>query len=209
MMSPALAVFRERSYPGRGRFTAKALMRSSTGIRHSGTRVRYSRVTRPLARPVMRFFLFFTVLATGLAACDLGLEPPAAPSTGAIRGVIVYRHIEAWPPEDSLRDLRFFALPFVPRDSIDFFRDLNLLVFSDRLRAGVERDSFVVDGVEARVYVYSGVAHQFTASLLDWRPLGIYDVEGGVFEVRSNDTTELFITVDLQEPPPFPPATNR
>lgn len=156
----------------------------------------------------MRILLFLAAVACVVAACDHGLEPPDAPPTGAIRGVVTYLHTEAWPPPDSLRDLRFFALPFVPRDSIDFFRDLNLLVFSDRLQAGVARDSFLVGGVEARVYVYSGVAHQFTSNLLDWRPLGLYEADGGVFEVRPGDTTDLTITVDLQNLPPFPPASN-
>ncbi len=140
-----------------------------------------------------------------LAGCDHGLVPPDAPPTGAIRGVITYAEGAAWPPPDSLHDLRFFALPFVPRDTLDFFRDLNQLVFSDRLRLRVDRDTFFVENVEARVYVYSGVAQQFTGNLLDWRPVGLYTGAGGIFLVRPDAVTEVAISVDFRHPPDFPP----
>ena len=144
-----------------------------------------------------------------LAACDHGLEPPEAPATGTIRGVISYADPAAWPPPDSLRDLRFFALPFVPRDTLDLFRDLNLLVFSGPLARYVATDSFVVEDVVARVYVYAGVAQQRSSDLLDWRPVGLAEMPGGFFEVRPGATTELTIRVDFRDPPPFPPGPAR
>ena len=81
----------------------------------------------------MRLFVLLALLLT-CTGCDHGLEPPDAVPEGAIRGTITYTQGTAhWPTGDSLRDLRFFALPFVPQDTLDLFRDLNVLVFSDRL----------------------------------------------------------------------------
>ncbi len=142
-----------------------------------------------------------------LAGCDHGLEPPEAPPVGAIRGTVTYVQDPAqWPRLDSLRDLRFFALPFVPRDTLDLFRDLNQLVFNERLAFYVTGDTFFVDNVEARAYLYSGVAQQFSDNLLDWRPVGLYEGAGGVFLVRAGQVAELAITVDFEHPPPFPPS---
>lgn len=136
--------------------------------------------------------------------CDHGLEPPEASPFGSIRGTIAYTQgTEAWPPPDSLRDLRFFALPFVPQDTLDLFRDLNQLVFSNRLAFRVAADSFFVDSVQAQIYVYSGVAQQFSTNLLDWRPVGL----APLFQVRPGRVTELSITVDFSNLPPFPPPS--
>lgn len=142
-----------------------------------------------------------------LAGCDHGLEPPDVPATGAISGTIFYTDNGAtWPPPDSLNDLRFVALPFVPRDTLDLFRDLTQLVFSNRLQDRVLQDTFFVDNVAAQLYVYSGVAQQFGPGLLDWRPVGLYDQSGGIFNVRPGEVTELIIMVDFRNLPPFPPG---
>lgn len=143
-----------------------------------------------------------------LAGCDHGLEPPDTPGTGTIRGTILYTDDGAtWPPADSLRDLRFVALPFVPRDTLDLFRDLSQLVFSPTtLRKRVLQDTFSIQNVEAQTYVYSGVAQQFGSGLLDWRPVGLYEEQGGIFQVRPGEVTELTIMVDFRDLPPFPPG---
>ncbi len=135
--------------------------------------------------------------------CDHGLEPPDALPLGSIRGTVTY--VGQWPPSDSLIDLRFVALPFVPRDTLDLFRHLNQLVISDRLAFNVPTgsiDTFFVDGVPAQIYVYSGVAQQFTRNLFDWRPVGLADL----FQVRPGEVTELSISVDFNNIPPFPPG---
>lgn len=157
----------------------------------------------------MRYIVLLLLLWLLTAGCDHGLEPPEAPATGTIRGVITYANPDAWPPPDSLRDLRFFALPFVPQDTLDLFRDLNLLVFSAPLARYVAADTFVVENVVARPYLYSGVAQQRSADLLDWRPVGLVEAPGGFFEVRPGATTELTIRVDFRDLPPFPPASAR
>jgi hypothetical protein len=148
--------------------------------------------------------LFSALLLTG---CDHGLEPPDTPATGAINGTIFYTDDGAtWPPSDSLNDLRFVALPFIPRDTLDLFRDLTQLVFSNRLEARVLQDTFFVENVTAQTYVYSGVAQQFGPGLLDWRPVGLYKQNGGLFQVRPGEVTELTIMVDFRNLPPFPPG---
>lgn len=132
------------------------------------------------------------------------------PAVGTIQGVVSYvGGPAAWPPDSAIHDLRFFALPFVPTDTLDFFRDLNLLVFSDPLTERVAQEAFVVPSVPAGVYVYSGVAQQFSDDLLDWRPVGLYAGAGGVFEVRPGANTELTLTVDFSDLPPFPPGPAR
>ena len=78
----------------------------------------------------MRILLLLALLLI-YTGCDHGLEPPDALPLGSIRGTVTY--VGEWPPSDSLNDLRFFALPFVPRDMLDLFSELNQLVFSDRL----------------------------------------------------------------------------
>ena len=140
----------------------------------------------------------------GTSACDGGLAPPALPATGTVHGTVTYvTPPDAWPRPDSLRDLRFFALPFVPEDTLDLFRDLNQLVFSDRLSLYVTADTFIVEGVPARTYIYSGVAQQFDTDLLDWRPVGLVDQV--LFFVRPDETTQVSIEVDFTDLPPFPP----
>ena len=164
---------------------------------------------RCFRRPRCRAAAWGLALALGglLAACDHGLEPLETPPLGAIRGHITYlQDPTAWPPDSVLNDLRFFALPFVPRDTLDFFRDLNQLVFSDPLRRRVREDTFFVSDVEAQVYVYSGVAQQFSEDLLDWRPVGLFADQGGLFVVRAGEVTTLEITVDFANRPPFPPT---
>ena len=150
----------------------------------------------------MRILLLLALLLI-YTGCDHGLEPPDALPLGSIRGTVTY--VGEWPPSDSLNDLRFIALPFIPRDTLDLFRDLNQLVFSDRLAFNVPPgsiDTFFVEGVPAQVYVYSGVAQQFTTNLFDWRPVGLADL----FQVRPREVTELSISVDFNNIPPFPPG---
>lgn len=139
-----------------------------------------------------------------LAGCDQGLAPPEEPPMGAIQGYVTYSDRPTWPPRDSLRDLRFVALPFVPRDTVDLLQ-LNRLVFSERLAYRVARDTFHIDDVPAQAYVYNAVAQQFTRDILDWRPVGLYEENGGLLVVRPDETTFVEISVDFRNLPPFPP----
>ncbi len=145
-------------------------------------------------------FLFCALLAAG---CDHGLAPPDDPPFGAILSVISYEG--TWPSADSLQDLRFVAMRFVPRDTADFLQ-LNRLVFSkNSLDLYVERDTVLIEQAPVGVFVYSGVAQNYSSNLFAWRPVGIYEEGDGIFQVRSGDTTRLSIHVNFAKLPPFPP----
>ena len=71
-------------------------------------------------------------------ACDSGLEPPEVARTGVIVAEINYEG--QWPAPDSLNDLRFVAMRFVPRDTSDLL-ELNRIAFSERLEYYVGSDT--------------------------------------------------------------------
>jgi len=123
---------------------------------------------------------------------------------GSIEGVVTYDPA-SWPPSEEVFDLRFVALPFVPRDSTDLLSDLNALVISRGLQYNVASDTFRIDNVNVGTYVYNGVAQQFGSGLLDWRPVGLYEANGGIFQVRPGETTHVEVFVDFNNLPPFPP----
>lgn len=144
--------------------------------------------------------LAFCITLTG---CDHGLAPPGEDARGAIRGTLTYSG--TWPARDSLREIRFVGMRFVPQDTSDFLQ-LNRMVISDTLSRYVTSDSFFISNVQAGVYVYSGVAENFGRGILDWRPIELYTLNQGTFVVRGNETISLSIDVDLSQRPPFPPV---
>jgi hypothetical protein len=153
-----------------------------------------------MRRPLIQIVLIALVLIA--AGCDHGFAPPDEPPSGVIRALISYEG--AWPIESDVHDLRFVAMRFVPRDTADFLQ-LNRMAISDRLPYGVRNDTVTVEGVETGGFLYSGVAQQFEANLLAWRPVGLFSDNEGVFFVTSGDTTDISLTVDFDDPPPFPP----
>ena len=148
---------------------------------------------------VCRFVGLLCLLAAG---CDHGLEPPDLPPFGTLEVEITYTG--TWPPPDSLVDLRFVAFRFVPRDTADFFR-LNELLFSDTLPTDVDRHVLVLDSVETGTFVYTVVAQRFSNVITDWRPVGQYAENGGLYTVAPAETTSITIPVDFTNLPPFPP----
>lgn len=153
----------------------------------------------------MRFGGLIILCVATVAGCDHGLAPPSSPRTGAIDVQIVYAcHPGAWPVGDSLHDLRFVAMRFIPADTSDFLQ-LNRMAYSDRLRYSVPADTVRVTEVDAGTFFYSGVAQKFGAGPFDWRPVGIVEANDGIFNVEPNETTRVHVTVDFRNPPPFPP----
>lgn len=139
------------------------------------------------------------------AGCDHGLAPPEEPSYGTLHVFITYAGgAQDWPSPDSLRDLRFVAMRFVPRDTSDLL-DLNRIVFSERLRSHVARDTVVLARVESGAYLYVGVAQKYGADLFAWRPVGLYEADNGVLFVAPRETTRVEVAVDFRHPPIFPP----
>ncbi len=153
----------------------------------------------------MRFFYFGGVLLIfGLfAGCDGGLAPPPPSPLAHIEGSIYYTG--PWPPADSVRELRFVALRFVPQNALDLLLRFNELVFSDTLRRFVDYDTFRVTldlrGVVADTFYYSGIAWKFGPGLLDWRPLVVYDRP---IILRPGDRWLLVFEADFRRPASFP-----
>jgi hypothetical protein len=93
------------------------------------------------------------------------------------------------------------AFRFVPQDTTDFFR-LNEILFSPTLEKQVPDQHFMMDSVEVGEFVYSGVAQRFSSELLDWRPVGLYEENGGAFSVKIAETTYISVLVDFANLPP-------
>ena len=140
------------------------------------------------------------LLALLIAACDGGLAPPEAGGTGIIKGIV--RYTGRWPSQDSLINLRFVAMRFIPRDTTDFLQLNNLVFTPERLADHVAADTFVVPDAPVGNYLYSGVAQHYSRALFAWRPLGLVS---GPFTVRSGETTRVTVDVDFSNLPPFPP----
>ena len=150
----------------------------------------------------MHRILFLILLIPLLAACDHGLEPGEFSGTGSISGTVFYTG--KWPSPDSLQDLRFVALRFIPKDTSDFLQ-LNRMAISAGLQRNVDVDSFLVEEAEAGLYLYSGIAQQFESNLLSWRPVGLFEENDGFFSVAPGKTSEVTIHVDFGDLPIFPP----
>lgn len=164
----------------------------------------FSRILPGIAA-VTRTFLTGLFVALWLIGCDHGLEPPADPDTGFIHARIQYEGgSDSWPPPDSLSDLRFVAMQFVPQDTSDLIQ-LNRMVFSDRLQYEVAEQEVTLSGVETGTFVYSGVAQKFGPGLFEWRPVGLITDNEGIFVVSADETTTVNVVVNFDEPPPFPP----
>lgn len=135
--------------------------------------------------------------------CDGGLAPPPTERNGVILGIVDYRGV--WPPPDSTRDIRLVAMRFVPRDTSDFL-ELNRLAISDRMTYLAPAETVLISDVRPGVFVYTGVAVNYSSSIFAWRPVAVYEENGGIFEVQPGDTTRVAIHVDFSQPPPFPPT---
>jgi hypothetical protein len=92
----------------------------------------------------------------------------------------------------------------MPRDTTDFFR-LNEMLFSPGLPTNVDFFDIAIDSIEVGDFVYSGIAQRFGSDLLDWRPVGLYEENGGVFSIHQAQTTAIAVHVDFNRLPPFPP----
>jgi hypothetical protein len=151
---------------------------------------------------------FLLLLLFLLMGCDHGLVPPDDPARGAISGTITYEG--PWPDVDSLIDIRFVALRIIPEEADDIIREFEQqrVVLSQGLTRSAVRDTFLVGSVITGPYVYSGIAVQQSSNLFDWRPVGLYSENAGIFQVLQDDTTRIQIHVDFNNLPPFPPVSN-
>jgi hypothetical protein len=137
-------------------------------------------------------------------ACDDGLVVPEEELAGAISGSITYMNVSAWPPDSTIFDIRFVAMRFVPVDTADFLQ-LNRMEISSSLRRRVATDTFFIEDVTPGTFPYSGVAYQFSEDIFDWRPVGVYSENDGIFTVSNGETAYVEVIVDFENPPVFPP----
>lgn len=155
---------------------------------------------QPTQTHLNRLFLGLLLL---LAGCDGGLAPPPPSPLATIEGTVYYSG--RWPPPDSVRELRFVAMRFVPQSALDLLLRFNELVISDTLRRFVDTDTFRVvldlEGVVADTFLYSGIAWKFGPGLLDWRPLVVYDRP---LILRPGERRPLVLEADFQHPASFP-----
>lgn len=119
--------------------------------------------------------------------------------TGVITGIVTYSG--DWPSPDSLKDLRFVPLTFIPETPEDIFSEFSNLVFSEQLDFNTERDTFIVENVPNGKYIYNTIAQQF-GQVTDWRPVGLYKENGGII-IIDDDTVSITIHVDFENLPPF------
>ncbi len=151
------------------------------------------------------FLLLLGIVAIGASGCDHGIAPPPEADTGVIRAHITFaQEPDDWPSADSIHDLRFVAMRFVPRDTSDLLQ-LNRLVFSERLADRVTHQIAVIPNVDTGPFLYAGVAQKFGPDIFNWRPVGLVTENGGLFIVRAGDTTDVSVVADFDAPPPFPP----
>lgn len=121
--------------------------------------------------------------------------------TGVITGIVTYSG--EWPPADSLERLVFVPLKNKPQTAQDIFADIENLVFSEQLDYFVERDTFTIADVPNGTYIYNAVAQQYGTNIFaDWRPVGLYEENGGIIIVNG-DTTSITVHVDFNNLPPF------
>jgi len=123
-------------------------------------------------------FLIFTGIL--LVSCDHGLDPEQALGDPGFGGTISVRM--AWPPPDSVRQLRVVAFRTYPPNEV-LTEVLNgTAVFSDELPYGEAEISYTIQDPTFRgVFEYIAVAQNYGPDLFtQWRAVGVYTVTGDV-----------------------------
>ncbi|MDQ7039750.1 MAG: hypothetical protein Q9M35_02315 [Rhodothermus sp.] len=147
--------------------------------------------------------LLCVIVLALLMGCDGGLAPPPPSPLAVIEGTVYYKG--PWPSPDSVQELRFVAMRFVPQSALDLLLRFNELIISDTLRRFVDSDTFrlVIDleGAAADTFLYSGIAWKFGPGLLDWRPLVVYDRP---LVLRAGERRPIVLEADFQNPASFP-----
>lgn len=146
------------------------------------------------------------LVAAALAVgCGEGLQVPDEEPVGAIAGKVTYLlDNQPWPHDSTIFDIRFVAMRFVPTDTADFLQ-LNRMAISNSLRTQVRSDSFFIGEVAPGAFPYSGIAYRFSPDIFDWKPIGLYEQDQGIFTVSNEETTRISIVVDFSDLPVFPP----
>jgi hypothetical protein len=154
--------------------------------------------------------IFFLVLVILLISCDHGLSPEAADVDPGFAGEL--RVVSAWPPQDSVRDLRVVAFRnYPPKDILSEVIN-GSAIFSDELPYGQTSISYIIqDETLAGAFAYIVVAQNFGEDpFQDWRAIGVYTLSGDVKQPTSLDLgsglfiSDVDISVDFYNLPPQP-----
>ncbi len=146
-----------------------------------------------------------------ILGCDEGLAPdPVGTETPGLGGVLTV--VSAWPPADSVRDLRIVAFRKYP--PADILTEVlgGTALFSDPLEYQNNSQSWriVLEGLKGE-FEYIVAAQQYGSNLFqDWRVVGVYTRSGDVNQPSSVDLGQgryvgnIDIRVDFNNLPPQP-----
>lgn len=159
----------------------------------------------------LSLFVTLALLFTVLASCDKGLSPPPIILKSSISGMITYVNgKDKWPPSDSVLDIRVAMFKvYPPQDILTEVLSGNAL-FTDSLPRFVDSASYLIEIPNPPEEIkYIVVAQQF-GSILDWKAVGVYTVNGNVNEPSSIlvepgiDYKDINIKVNFDSLPPQP-----
>ena len=160
----------------------------------------------------MQKVLLLVVLSVSLLGCTHGLEPISVQP--GFSGTV--RFISAWPPPDSVHDIRVVAFyHYPPQNIIGDVLGGNAKVYPP---IGTSAPAFFVDTLSynftldsAAVFQYVVVAMQYGPNLLsDWKVVGAYGYSHGVGSPKSvtvkpnSFISGIDIDVDFKNTPPTP-----
>ncbi len=159
----------------------------------------------------VQVFAFAAVVLVFLASCDEGLTPdPIDNTVPGLGGLVTV--VSAWPPADSVRDLRIVAFRnYPPRDILTEVLG-GTAIFSDQLQYDSSRQVYRIVGEELQgAFAYVVAAQQFGDNLFqDWRVVGVYTLSGDVNLPSPVDLEagryidDVDILVDFNNLPPQP-----
>ncbi len=158
----------------------------------------------------IRSLLFAAVLGILLASCDHGLDPALADSDPGFGGTV--RVDGAWPPEDSVRQLRVVAFRNYPPSDILAEVLGGTAVYSDELPYGETEIVYTQQDESLNgAFQYVVVAQNYGDDLFaDWQVVGVYTRSGNVEEPSPIDlgagsyVGDVDISVDFYDLPPQP-----
>ncbi len=148
-----------------------------------------------------------------ISACG-GLDPTVVPTFTGISGTITYvGGASAWPPADSVIEVRVVAFEKRPTDPTQVFGALlaGTAVVSDTLPRRVNQSSYSIEVANTpRTFEYIVVALRYGPDFqLQWRMLDVYTITGDATQprpltVNANDDKRINFRVDFSNLPPQP-----
>jgi len=156
-------------------------------------------------------YLILLLVLFSITSCDKGLHPPPPMMKSSISGLITYVNgKDKWPEPDSVLDIRVAMFKvYPPQDILTELLSGNAY-FTDSLPRFVDSSSYFIEISNPPEEIkYIVVAQQF-GSILDWKAVGVYTVNGNVNEPSSIlvepgiDYKNINIKVNFDSLPPQP-----